>query len=179
MSGKTSADYRSVYTKPDLRERLKEEIKRSSKGGSRGQWSARKSQLLTHEYEKQGGGYKTKGKRSSAQRSLKSWTDEKWQTQSGAARARHGRVTDRYLPKKAWDRLTPSEKRSTERKKREGSKAGHQFVSNTAAARAARGSTADGEQTKAELYQRATKLKIAGRSVMTKAQLAAAIRRHP
>jgi hypothetical protein len=30
------------YTDPDLRERIKEEIKASDKGGMKGQWSARK-----------------------------------------------------------------------------------------------------------------------------------------
>jgi hypothetical protein len=31
------------YTDPELRERIKEEIKDSDKGGKKGQWSARKS----------------------------------------------------------------------------------------------------------------------------------------
>ena len=44
------------YTDPDLRERIKEEIKESDRGGRPCQWSARKSQLLTQEYEKRGGG---------------------------------------------------------------------------------------------------------------------------
>ena len=43
------------YTDPELREQIKEEIKESDKGGKKGQWSARKSQLLTREYEKRGG----------------------------------------------------------------------------------------------------------------------------
>ena len=43
------------YMDPELRERLKEEIKASDKGGEPGQWSARKSQLLVKEYEKAGG----------------------------------------------------------------------------------------------------------------------------
>ncbi len=33
----------------------------SDKGGKPGEWSARKSQLLVQEYEKQGGGNKQKG----------------------------------------------------------------------------------------------------------------------
>ena len=49
-------DYEEKYTHPELREKIKEEIKASDKGGEKGQWSARKSQLLTQEYEKQGGG---------------------------------------------------------------------------------------------------------------------------
>jgi len=46
------------YTDSELREKIKEEIKASDKGGEPGQWSARKSQLLVKEYEKAGGGYK-------------------------------------------------------------------------------------------------------------------------
>lgn len=46
------------YTKPTLRKRLFEQIKAGSKGGSPGQWSARKAQLLAVEYKKAGGGYK-------------------------------------------------------------------------------------------------------------------------
>jgi hypothetical protein len=46
------------YTKPALRKRLFERIKRGTKGGKAGQWSARKAQLLAVEYKKAGGGYK-------------------------------------------------------------------------------------------------------------------------
>ncbi len=52
------AKNREKYAHPDLREEIKEEIKAPDKGGRPGQWSARKSQLLTQEYEKRGGGYK-------------------------------------------------------------------------------------------------------------------------
>jgi hypothetical protein len=46
-------DYEEQYMHPELREEIKEEIKASDRGGKEGQWSARKSQLLTQEYEKQ------------------------------------------------------------------------------------------------------------------------------
>jgi hypothetical protein len=46
------------YTKPAMRKRLFEKIKAGSKGGDRGEWSARKAQLLAREYKKAGGGYK-------------------------------------------------------------------------------------------------------------------------
>ncbi len=46
------------YTKPTMRKRLFERIKRGTKGGKAGQWSARKAQLLASEYKKAGGGYK-------------------------------------------------------------------------------------------------------------------------
>ena len=46
------------YTKPTMRKRLFSRIKAGSKGGSRGQWSARKAQMLARAYKKAGGGYK-------------------------------------------------------------------------------------------------------------------------
>ena len=66
------------YTKPELRERIKERIMAGSKAGKPGQWSARKSQLLAQEYEKAGGGYS--GEKTEKQKSLKKWGEEKWQT---------------------------------------------------------------------------------------------------
>ena len=66
------------YTKPELRERIKDRIMASSKGGKPGQWSARKAQLLAQEYEKAGGGYQ--GGKDSKQKSLEKWGKEKWQT---------------------------------------------------------------------------------------------------
>ena len=46
------------YTKPLMRERLKNKIMAGSEGGKPGQWSARKAQLLAQRYEKAGGGRK-------------------------------------------------------------------------------------------------------------------------
>ena len=46
------------YTKPTMRKNLFNKIKSGSKGGSAGQWSARKAQLLASEYKKAGGGYR-------------------------------------------------------------------------------------------------------------------------
>lgn len=124
------------YDKPDLREKLKEEIKAGDKGGKPGQWSARKAQLLTHEYEKAGGGY-LDDKRTDAQQHLEKWTDEDWQTSDGKPADREGGTT-RYLPKEAWDDLSPAEKKATNAKKQAGSKEGKQFVDNTAKAKEAR-----------------------------------------
>jgi hypothetical protein len=47
------------YTQPTMRKRLFERIKRGTKGGDPGEWSARKAQLLAREYKKRGGGYKS------------------------------------------------------------------------------------------------------------------------
>ena len=46
------------YTKPTMRKNLFNKIKRGSKGGKPGQWSARKAQMLASAYKKAGGGYK-------------------------------------------------------------------------------------------------------------------------
>lgn len=116
------------YTKPDLRERLKRQIIAGSKGGRPGQWSARKAQLLAQEYRKRGGGYR--GKPGKAQRSLKKWTKERWTTADGKPALRNGKMT-RYLPAKAWSRLTPAQRRATIQKKLKGDKTGRQFVPNT------------------------------------------------
>jgi len=124
------------YTDPDLREEIKEEIKQSDKGGNKGQWSARKSQLLTREYEKRGGGYT--GEKDESQKNLEKWTDEEWQTREGETRARSGDETARYLPKEAWEKMSNEEKRETEKRKREGSKRGEQYVANTEEAKQAR-----------------------------------------
>ncbi|WP_426754002.1 hypothetical protein [Myxococcus sp. Y35] len=124
------------YTEPELRERIKARILRGSKGGRAGEWSARKAQLVAAEYKKAGGGYR--GGRSGTQKSLTSWTEEAWQTKEGDTRARQGATTSRYLPKQAWEQLSPAQKRATERKKRAGSRRGKQFVRNTVAARRAR-----------------------------------------
>jgi len=46
------------YTKPGMRKKIFERIKAGNKGGSSGQWSARKAQMLARQYKKEGGGYK-------------------------------------------------------------------------------------------------------------------------
>jgi Family of unknown function (DUF5872) len=125
------------YTDPELRERIKEEIKESDKGDKKGQWSARKSQLLTREYEKRGGGYR--GEKDDSQKNLERWTEEEWQTHEGNTRARgDDGETKRYLPKKAWENMSDEEKRATEQKKREGSREGRQHVPNIEGAKKAR-----------------------------------------
>lgn len=124
-------EMKGAYTKPELRENIKRRVMAGSKGGKPGQWSARKAQLVAQEYEKAGGGYK--GKKSGKQRSLSKWTKEDWITSDGKPAIRKGGTT-RYLPKKAWSDLSPSERAATNRKKREGSREGRQFIPNTAAA---------------------------------------------
>lgn len=126
------------YTHPELRERLKQQIQNSDKGGEPGQWSARKAQLLAQEYEKQGGGYL--GGKDKKQRGLTEWTQEQWQTREGKAQARDPEAgeTRRYLPKEAWQKMSRQQARDTDQKKRDSSRQGRQFVDNTGPAKQAR-----------------------------------------
>lgn len=123
------------YTSPELRERLKSEIMAGDRGGRPGQWSARKAQLLAREYERAGGGYR--GERTQTQEHLVQWTEERWTTRDGEEAVR-GSETARYLPESAWEKLTPEEREDTDRRKREASKRGEQFVANPPAAKQAR-----------------------------------------
>ena len=116
------------YTKPSLRERIKDRLMRSSKGGDPGEWSARKSQLLAAEYEKAGGGYT--GEKTEDQKSLTGWTEQKWRTSSG----KPSEGKRRYLPDAAWGDLTDDQIKATNAKKAKGNRKGRQFVPNTAAA---------------------------------------------
>lgn len=110
------------YTNPAKREQIKNRIMAGSKGGKPGQWSARKAQLLAAEYKKAGGGYK--GGKTKSQKSLSSWTKQKWRTSDGSKSG----GKKRYLPDKAWKNLSASEKRATNRAKAAGNRKGKQFV---------------------------------------------------
>ncbi len=116
----------AVKTQPEKWERIKSQVKASGKGGSPGQWSARKAQLATQKYKASGGGYKGPKK---ADNSLSKWSKEDWGTKSGKPSTQGPKATgERYLPKAAREKLTPSEYAATTRAKREGMKAGKQFV---------------------------------------------------
>jgi hypothetical protein len=58
-----------------------------------------------------------------SQRSLKSWTKQKWRTKSGKPSAKTG---ERYLPEKAIKALSAKEYAATTRKKRADTKKGKQ-----------------------------------------------------
>ena len=123
--------YEKTYGKTGAKVRLKllKRIKKQNIYGTKsGQWSARKSQHLTDEYEK---AMKKKGakpykssKRSPAQKSLKKWGDQKWRTKSGKKSSVTG---ERYLPSKAIDALSDKEYKRTTAAKRKAKKAGKQF----------------------------------------------------
>jgi len=59
------------------------------------------------------------------QKSLKDWGDQKWRTKSGKPSSVTG---ERYLPEAAIKSLSVKEYAATTKAKREGTKAGKQFV---------------------------------------------------
>jgi hypothetical protein len=59
-----------------------------------------------------------------SQQSLSKWTKEKWRTSDG----KESKGKKRYLPDKAWDSLSSSEKAATNKAKAKGNKSGKQFV---------------------------------------------------
>ena len=61
----------------------------------------------------------------SPQKSLKSWSKQKWRPKSGKPSAKTG---ERYLPSSAIKSLSSSEYAATTRAKRKGTKAGKQHV---------------------------------------------------
>jgi len=64
-----------------------------------------------------------------SQKSLKSWTDQKWRTKSGKPSTQGSEATgERYLPEKAIKALSPQEYAATSKAKRAGKSAGKQFV---------------------------------------------------
>lgn len=164
-------------TDPKLWDKVKTEITGSDKGGRPGQWSARKAQLATSEYKKEGGGYT--GKKSSDNH-LQQWQDEEWGTKSGR---KSGTTGERYLPKAAREHLSAEEYRRTTAKKRADTRKGRRFSSQppdiaekTAGDRGTgRVRRSDTGPTRAELMGRAREKNVPGRSKMTKAQLEKAV----
>lgn len=64
-----------------------------------------------------------------SQKSLKSWTKQKWTTKSGKPSTQGSKATgERYLPANAIKALSDSEYKATTRAKRKGTKAGKQHV---------------------------------------------------
>lgn len=55
---KSTVNQAGNYTKPAMRKRIFNRIKRGTKGGAAGQWSARKAQMLAQAYKRAGGGYR-------------------------------------------------------------------------------------------------------------------------
>lgn len=80
-----------------------------------GKHSARAMQLAVKYYKDAGGTYS--GKKSSGNK-LKKWGDQKWDYVSKGDKDKPKSKRGRYLPKSVRESLSPSEKASTNRKKR-------------------------------------------------------------
>ena len=115
-------------TKPKLWSSIVSRVKRGSKGGKRGVWSARKSQLAVQLYKKAGGGYR--GRKSSSN-SLTKWSKQDWGYVSSRDAKKPRSQRGRYLPKKVRESLTKGQKAYTNRKKREATKKGKTRASYT------------------------------------------------
>lgn len=121
----------STYADPGLWQQAKEEALRRAGG----RHSARAMQTAGVLYRAAGGRYR--GPPTAAQRSLAKWTYEGWTTATGERACRQtarGTRCDRYLPRAAWQDLTPAQALATRRAKL---RAASQYVPNTPAARAA------------------------------------------
>lgn len=163
-------------TDPKLWEKVKAEVTHGNKGGAPDQWSARKAQLAVADYKKRGGGYKGK---KSADNHLARWTQEDWGTRSGKP---SGETHERYLPKKAREKLSDAEYQRTTAKKRADAARGRQFsrqppdVAAKVAPTRSPYRRARATPTNAMLMAEARKRNIPGRSRMNKEQLADALK---
>ncbi len=155
---------------PKLWEKVKAKVTKGSRGGRPGQWSARKAQLATHEYQEAGGGYV--GEKAD-DNSLQQWTDQDWGTKSDA---KSGKSGERYLPKKAREHLSDAEYKRTSDKKRRDTQKGRQFSAQPKdIAKKTAQDRGGGGSSKADLYAEARRQDIPGRSKMSKAELEKAV----
>jgi hypothetical protein len=180
-------------THPELWEEVKDEVKRGSKGGEAGEWSARKAQLAVQEYKKRGGGYRG-GKAEDNSPTPKSspkpsptkpspttpWAGDDWGT---AATKPAGETGERYLPQEARDAVGDEDYRATGERQRDDPLKGRTFSPQPrdVAAKSARFRHAARAEklrvrTKADMLREAKQLEISGRSRMDKEELAQAIR---
>jgi hypothetical protein len=135
--------------------------------------SARKAQLAVREYKRRGGGYCG---RKPKETSLAQWTEEEWGTKSGRKSLGSG---EWYLPKRAREALSDEEYRATSDKKRRDLERGrqHSRQPKRIAEKTARYRDGGTEPTKSDLYNEARRRDLPGRSRMSKAELARALKR--
>ncbi|PSC03443.1 hypothetical protein SLNSH_18825 [Alsobacter soli] len=164
-------------TDPKLWDKVKRQVQKGDKGGRAGQWSARKAQMAVQEYKHEGGGYEGP---KTTDNHLVEWTQEEWGTKSGR---KSGETGERYLPKKARERLSNNEYKRTTAKKRADTRKGKQFSAQPRdiARKVAQDRHHDGsgrrEPTKAALYAEARRRDLPGRSRMNRDQLQRALAR--
>jgi len=95
--------------KPELREKVKEEVKQMSKGGGAGSWSAWKAGELARRYEAQGGGYLDKG-------------DHKNKSQKGAPEPKDSKDKKESAPEKAHREKEEREQKKEKKNEDDGEK---------------------------------------------------------
>ena len=156
-------------TDPKLWDKIKAEVEAGDKGGKPGQWSARKAQLAVHDYKAAGGGYKGE---KSADNHLAQWTKEEWGTKSGEKSEDTG---ERYLPKRAREKMSDADYKKTTAKKRSDTAKGKQFSKQPAQAAATTAEARLESLPVVDLRKKAASAKIEGRSKMTKAALIEAL----
>ena len=156
-------------TDPKLWDKIKAKVEAGSKGGKAGQWSARKAQMAVHEYKEAGGGYVGE---KAPDNHLAQWTEEEWGTKSGAKSEDTG---ERYLPKKAREKMSDADYKKSTAKKRADTAKGKQFSKQPDHAAAVTKEARLEEMTVTELRKKAAAAKVDGRSKMTKALLVKAL----
>ena len=117
-AGKGEGD--ETTPKPALRERLKKrDFRPSDKGGRAGTMErAQGRSLLAVEYEKTRRRLQKRSARTSQQKHLESWTEEKWQTTDGKKGSAGARTTARYLPAQSLGPTDASATQSHRRKEK-------------------------------------------------------------
>lgn len=173
MGGGTTAR----RTDPALWDSVKADITAGTRGGRAGQWSARKAQLATAEYQRRGGGYDGPKR---ADNALSRWTGEGWGTRSGRP---SGETGERYLPARARAALSPEEYDRSTARKRADTRAGRQYsaqpadVARKTAASGRPAPDAPAPPTRAVLLEEPRRRGLPGRSRMRKRELADALGR--
>ena len=110
----------AVKKEPLLWKRIVAKYKRGIKGGKAGQWSARKAQLATLDYQSRFPNKQAAyiGKRSRSN-SLKVWTKQAWGTRSGRNSIQGPKASgERYLDRRSLANLTAKEYKETTAAKR-------------------------------------------------------------
>lgn len=104
-------------TNEKLWQNIVKSVKKGSKGGLAGQWSARKAQLAVKMYVKKGGRYSSK---KSKNNSLHKWSKQNWRTKSGRPSVLGKNASgERYLPYNFIKKMSSKDyKESSKLKKR-------------------------------------------------------------
>ncbi len=127
----------TIRTNPSLWKKIVSTVRKSSKGGKPGQWSARKAQLAVALYKKRGGKYKGRKSRSN---SLAKWTKQKWRTRSGKNSVVGKNATgERYLPTAVVKKISKKDYDYSTKLKRKSLKRGKQYSRNPSKVRKAVG----------------------------------------